>query len=590
MTTHELKKFLQNLETVKPLIVTTKNNPADLKEWLIDRSQDVVAVESFIQDFKKNNLKAFVSFSLGLKSQWALNIFIEKHPEQLASLAKAIKALKSKAKRFNDRLTLYNHNLEYFSWVNYLSQIEILIDFAATAPQALQLLLVNNPEMAEQISQFVQETIPADKLMIFLEALKEFKTDPSTILKFLQQHPELKSILLENRTQLLTIADTLRKANFNAHLLKAKPLIELIFAKSATLAQQVGEQQSQVIADFNNYFNSLDKAKLDKITHRIKKLNEYREILKYEKEIRPELAVHIETKIKIIADKVKNLIGKRKRTVSATFLEALQQIESNPHLLTDFLKHHPRCEYYLTQNLAALVETADVIIAAKVSARPLLSENMESLNYFETQQLRNKVLAAYDKSFEILNVLKDFLQKFYKKELKITTIADLSAEEITAAIYTNLISGLSFIQLNRFRQLPKNIENADSLDNRVWQSLQNALNMARVELGPLNPFSPHNPFNKEGISFNTLFVLNQLYQSSELLIESEASNEAIKTSLRDELLTHLTIAELIELDKVVINLNIAEPFLARFFRCLAAEVNYIRLHPENSAKDRKSVV
>lgn len=197
----------------------------------------------------------------------------------------------------------------------------------------------------------------------------------------------------------------------------------------------------------------------------------------------------------------------------------------------------------------------------------------------QRRELRNKLLVAHDKPFDILSVLKDFLQNFYGKEVKVTTIADLSAEEITAAIYTNLISSLSSTQLNQLKQLPKEIDDADDLDNRIWQSLQEALNKAIIKLGLINPLCLRNIFNREGVSFDTLFIINQLYQASQLLAESEASNEVIKTRLRNELLAHLTPAE--------INFKTMQPSLDRFLQCLKTEVSYIRLHPDNPANPFK---
>ncbi len=735
MSAQELKNFLRDLKTVKPLVLTAKNNPVALKEWLVDRPYDVNAVQTFIRNFNNIDPTALRLFLLGLKNPLVLETFIEGYSERLALLARAIKVLEPSAEFFNNRLTQYDDHLENFQWINCLGQIGILINFAATDPQALQVLLANEPEMVKQINQFVQEKIPANKLVIFLEALKKFKAESNAIVEFLQQHPELKEALLENRTQLLAIKDTLRKANYNAYLLKAKPLITLIFEKSATLGQQVNEQQWQGIVSFSDYFKKLDGAKFNKIKDKIKQLESARENLKYEKEKNPELVVSVEAKLKIIENKIKNLKIEQKQTISAMFCEALQQIESNPHKLDNFLKYHPQINHYLTENLAALAEIAEVVVAAKASARPLLSENTEPFNYFETQdtifhllhgplkpmlenetkynqvaewfnyineysnsndheqqekiqlikaepiyqalgkicdlttrylkvldrdlggevshdellsgvilklqtfdnkklqklkapldygraygadfsrlekltikmlesesvayglttlnsaalflleqrrELRNKLLVAHDKPFDILNVLKDFLQNFYGKEVKVTTIADLSAEEITAAIYTNLISSLSSAQLNQLKQLPKEIDDADSLNNRIWQSFQAGLNKAFVGLGPLNPLSHHNPFNKEGISFNTLFVINRLYRASELLVESEASDEAIKTSLRNELLANLTPAEIMELDKAEVDLKAIEPSLDRFLQCLKAEVSHIRLYPENS--------
>ncbi|MDF2867754.1 MAG: hypothetical protein K0S11_1224 [Gammaproteobacteria bacterium] len=245
------------------------------------------------------------------------------------------------------------------------------------------------------------------------------------------------------------------------------------------------------------------------------------------------------------------------------FLENLTKLAADPDSMIRFLEENKSLKKALLSEKTILIQRIKMIFEEKVFITKLIkSEPLIKLILNDKKAVRQHVTKAQWK----------IIGNFYKFSKKARNFANIHKIEVfleavkISAKNPNFLNDFLIRNPNIHKFLKENIDPLVVIAEIIPSSI--------IKLNLLDPLHPANPFNKQGIHFRTLLVINRLYQVSELMADSEAYNHKIRASFSQELLTKLSFEELLALNEVVENDTTANPFLSRFFKCFNEELLY----------------
>jgi|GEM_PF-2271733 len=475
------------------------------------------------------------------------------------------------AERYNDHAGDLN-NVEK---IEFLTRIQKLL-LAATEPNGLEFLLPNQTEKIQQVESFISTHFANEDGRTFFAILARLPESSQEMSQLLQKNPKLWQIFAENQQFLSSLVPVVQtpsqtdsKNDFNfvdalqdlGNLIGQKLLPEL--------------ENTRRVAQFNQWFEisdyyNLSETGIDQSSdYRFKKDSFYQALAQLNQDLNT-------FAIQLKQNSSSTNSGNEALQLKLTAMQKLQafdnaKLQSLQRILSSSVQETVKNSVsHFLGRLNRTKKSSGTLKVLSTAVQSLLEKRFE---------LKSQIITANQNPAKIAQALESFLLALYPS-LNENNIDTLSVQVLESLVQN--LNDLSFSQIHKLRQISNTTDGISGLQQKILGLFIKNLAKLNANMSPLNPHHPHNPFIKQGISFEQAKILQQVYEDTQMLAPGPLSDKQIKAQIETQLLENLDTNEQIDLKDKLRKLATQDKVLGRFYHCLNQKLTHLNLHPENS--------